>query len=528
MALTTITNEITFRFGESPKDISLTDTSDYAGQGVALADVDGIIKAVGPDGNTFYNNTDYGDPDVDADVSLTSSKLIALPLDSSGVPLQGNYEITYSVQDSSTATIVVLTKNFTLNYTTPEADIDMSVDCVKPELTSTDNTNYVVGGVTPTSITRDHDIQYPPSVSTPDVDGVSKTVSTSVFFTLSDGVGLQHSSSLTATTSYTYSNGFFITDTVTGNGYINVSCDAELCDVYCCLRAQYNRWQDATGTTEQQVEMKKFFEVMSIAELIEIALRCGKGGDVSKYVTELRDIANCQPGCGCGDGEPVLVTGLGGGSGSVVVASGGAPVVVTSLTVGSVTTYTVSLDPSFVSKVSASYNTVVAAGAGMSVAVATVGDTKTYTVTNTLSDVNMLTFSVSIDLTGVTPIPVMTAGDATRYGTAFDDGTGLTLSNKYAVASDWLFKNNTFIVDDIWDAMGGLSYKTVGLEITEVIDAKGITASTDYPIGLLAEYIDLTSTTLSFRFTDSNLSPVTGSNLQTKYSNIKVQITLIA
>lgn len=57
MAITTAS--FTTNFDVTTKTINITDTINYAGGGVALADAVGVLSVVDPTATNFYNNTDY-------------------------------------------------------------------------------------------------------------------------------------------------------------------------------------------------------------------------------------------------------------------------------------------------------------------------------------------------------------------------------------------------------------------------------------------------------------------------------------
>jgi len=329
MALTTVDFTQTFKVDE--KDTFLTDTTDYAGQGLALADYEGTIDSTDPTGS-IINTGVFGD--IDPDVSLISADFALNTLAGSGLIVPGNYVVTYTVREIATpANQVAQEKTFDFSYLSPEVDLDMTVDCIIPQLTSTDNTPYTVDGVSPTTIVRDHRIQYPPSTNQADVAGVGPVIQTSTVFTIK-GQALQHSADLVSTITYDIATDYVVTDIITGNGFIQVTCDAELCDVYCCLKSQWNRYQTQLGVNKSAAanELGVLTEMLDNASLLKIAIDCGKTTDISGFSAEINRLGNCTEGCDCDDGTPQLVTGLGVGSGGIVVVdSGGTPVVVTLL-----------------------------------------------------------------------------------------------------------------------------------------------------------------------------------------------------
>ncbi len=88
MALTTTDYSTYFKYNEATKQVTFTDLTDYAGQGVATSDVKVLIKCETAGGGIFYNNVNIAAPDVAPSVSLDSAIVIPLPLDSGSLPLQ--------------------------------------------------------------------------------------------------------------------------------------------------------------------------------------------------------------------------------------------------------------------------------------------------------------------------------------------------------------------------------------------------------------------------------------------------------
>lgn len=419
MALATTDFESYFHYDEATKQLKFTDITDYASQGVALADVDVLIKCETAGGGIFYNNVNLGSPDIDPDVSLDSAIVIPLPLNGSSLPVQDDYTITFNSYVSSVLTVTKV-KTFTLSYVSPTVDIDMEVDCITPRLTATDETSYTVSGITPT-ITRAFAIHYPPSVPTADVTGTGSSVYTDTFYTVADST-VEHSSSLTSTLEYAYPNEFYIVDEVTGGNVIQVACSGDLCDIYCCIRSQYNKYMAVKGknTLLEKMELETFHLITSLAEMVGLALKCGKSTQISDYVTEILKLANCDAGCSCSDGTPQLVTGL-GGSGSNIIVDAGTGISVS--LAGS--TYTVSLSTTNIAKLAATYNSVVAAGTNItSITSSTVvaGDVTTTTYTVNATDTVVETFLAKVTfLFSSGSVPTYTVDSIKAYGTVFKD-----------------------------------------------------------------------------------------------------------
>ncbi len=519
--LTTADFKTTFQIDQDPKTFEFVDQSDVVSQGVDLADATGVFKITDPLNNVIYTNTDHGNPDINHDVSLINSTTILLPLDGSGNVIQGEYTIDYEVQDAGGAPDKVsVQKKFTLAYSSPTIDLVLTADCVQPLLSSQDITGYRVSGVDP-DIIRDHKILYPPSTGQADLEGTGALLESATLFTVK-GSTLQHTSTLTSTLTYDYGNDFFVTDSISGEDRNNVACDGELCDIYCCVRAEYNRYTSNLNVNkaESDLHLANFIQMTSLMEQIEVAQSCGKGQDISEYVTRINKLGNCEEGCDCDDGTPQLVTGLGGGAGTFVVNSGGAPIIVSSVVNGSVTTFTVSMDPAFVTKVNDSFNTDVIAGTDITVDLVVDGNgNKQYTVNATQAPiVSILSFLVEINLTDG-QLPLVVVSDESIQGTAFENTAVVT--NEKTPANTYIKTNTDFLIDEVWLSQGSLEFKP-DIHIIDKIPLSRIT-----PKNIFLEMFDKNSTDISFRFIDANGSVITGGVLN-EWDRIKLQVTLTA
>ena len=513
MALTTIDFNTTFNYVPATKLFSFVDTVDYSGQSVAIANATGVIKIVAPSGTTIYNNVNHGSPDIDPSVSRTSTTTIPLPLDGNGDVMQGLYSFTYTVRvvdtTLSTSYDVALTKTVTIAYESPTVDLDMEVDCVTPILSSVDNTAYTQNLITPT-ITRVHKIYYPANLALSPISGTGATVSTSTFYVIS-GQAYQYTSTLTSTLSYSLGSGFYISDSVAGNGYLDVLCDNSLCDIYCGLRSQYNRWVAAKGNVPAQAdEQRKLNLMMDLAGLAKIAIDCGKNTQVTEYVNAIKTIGNFDGGCGCDDGTPTLVTGL--GSAGTIVVQAGSGATVTSTTGGNTTTYTVSMEASLLTKLNDAYNSVVAVGSGLSVAVTTATDgTKTYTVTNTQLQPNIVEHIISIDFASGS-LPVFTTDSYKTYGTNLQGVTLTALSNASASA----FQTNPafFTVSGFFVGTATAYYP----EVEMIYSLKTGFSLNPYSRPYIPEIISTSASTFAIRFTHRTTGQaVSGSTVNSAY-----------
>jgi hypothetical protein len=521
MALTTVDYNSYFNYKLSTKQITFTDKTDFVGQGTVAGNVTVVAKITAPVSGVIYNNTNHGAPDIDCGVSLDSIITIPLPLDAGGLPEQGLYTIQLTYQDLVVPTPdVVDIRTFTLDYTSPTVDISMTTDCITPLLAAVDDTAYTQNTIDPT-ITRAFAIHYPPSLQLADVTGTAATLTTSVFYTVAEQT-VEHSSSLTSNLSYLFSvsDSMYVIDEVLGSEVIAVACDGDLCDIYCCIKSQYTRWQNAKGvnTVLANAELAKFEQITSIANLVGTALRCNKSSDVSAYVTQILAIAECDAGCSCSDGVPTLVTGL-AITGDTIIVDAGTGITVTSVSGGGTTTYTVALSSTNVTKLSNLKNTEIVAGANTTApkVTTTVGGvtTDTYTITATDTVVEtvlarmLFTFAAGL-------VPVITITDQKEYGTTFGALTQVNpdefiVNNFDSNYTDWSTNLTSFTVGNFFDA-GAVDYWPEVQVVNVVKPEAGDEVS--WSSNLTAQITSMGASSFEIRFSDEMGNPVNGKYLQ--------------
>lgn len=510
--LTSIDYKVTFDLTAAPKTFIFEDLTDYVSQSVLEADVTGIIECTGPDGTIFYQNLNYASPDIDVDVSRLNSTVINIPLLASGDVEPGNYLFKYSVQDSSDSTIVFLEKTFEFCYVSPEVTVEMSADCVAPNLRSNDTTNYVVETITPT-IVRQHTVRFPLGSGEADLVSANKQIDTAIFYTQTN------QSEVVSNLNYEYGGGIFIQDVVTGTTELDVQCDSSLCDLYCCLYNLYKRWQEAICVNSVEAErlQDRFVQAEAIRNLIKDSLECGKGDNVSELTSKVLALGDCEPGCGCDSGEPVPVFGLGGSSGSsaITVVDAGTGINVVSNVVGDTTTYTVSIDPATLTLINNATNVAVLSGTGVNVTSAIVGGQTQYTVNNTQTQPGMISVVYDIDIQDAAN-PIISVDTESIYGSSRFQSP--TISNAWGLFNDWLAQNNSFLINDFLDSATNYS---VSAQVVSVLNPS--------PLGFepfRLEVSDKQDSSFRIRFVGKGGRPLTGRSLQ-DYNKIRISIQII-
>lgn len=397
------TASFTSTFNIVTQKVTFTDISLFAGQGVPLADVNGSFKITAPSGTVVYNNVDYtnGGCDIDLATSLNSQQTVSLPLTSGNLIEPGVYTIVYTVYNSVLAVYYTVTQTYTFSYISPVVYIEQTVDCLSPLFTSTDITEYTVNSIVPTKV-EVHTIYFPngsEGQGSP-VIGSGLVVTTSTFYN-----GTQ-TTTISSTLTYVNSDGLIISDVITGSEEILVDC-TDICGIYCCIRTVEQTMDEYRITNQEKYKEYRaiFSQVMGYAAMVTFAIRCGKSDEVSDLMAQLRIIAKCTDDCGCSDGEPTQVTGLGGLINNIVVNSCGNGVIVTPVEVGNTITYTVCLSTAFVNLVNSFYNTIVEQGNNIVVAGPDIsGITRTFTVSGQktlLTAGNNITVTLTYQVSGV-------------------------------------------------------------------------------------------------------------------------------
>lgn len=395
MPISTSSFSTVFDLSLTPKQFKFTDTFDYVSNGISLSWVKDCFTIFDPAGNPFYSNNDFNNPDIDRNSGAINTTQIALPILPNGSVVPGTYTIIMSTQvdDGVTSYIVTTTSTYTYTFVAPVIQVVQTVDCISPSFVSSDITNYIVDGITPV-VVRDHKVYV---ASSP----ISYVQSVTPIITLGSGQfynGLQETV-LTSTCTYTYPDGHQVTIVISGNKTIAVDC-TYFCAIYCCLRSINSNIKKYKGVNDMLATQyeETFAQVMGLVELATLAYSCGKQNDVNGYLVQIQELADCTTDCGCADGAPQAVTGLGGGSGAnVTIQSCSSGIAVTSSTVGANTTWTICLDPALVAKINNSYNTVVVGGNGISVtSTGVVNGVNTYTVTGNVSPANLCAFKIKI------------------------------------------------------------------------------------------------------------------------------------
>lgn len=252
----------------------------------------------------------------------------------------------------------------------PEASISIAYDCVAPHIASTDNTSYNISrtgyytSLAPTSLSRVHTLKYPSGITpVQPADSVTsgQTNTVNELYTETWQALIQ-----TALVYILPNGGLLVNYTLTGAKSESVSCTAGLCTISQCVYNAMDAYSRALSGNYADLQSKQQMLLQIVGYWIKYstALTCGSTQHQTEALNAIVAITRSND-CGCFpdsniSGTPQKVIGYGfagGSSGTFVVATGSGGITVTSATVGTTTTYTVSLDfPAIAAELVANYD----------------------------------------------------------------------------------------------------------------------------------------------------------------------------
>lgn len=263
-----------------------------------------------------------------------------------------------AIVDGTLVYLLVNTGTFNYCFEEPTVSITITIDCPSSQLESKDESNYTATcGSTqliPVSITRTHTVIYPQGIQPQPANIVSSadTITVTPIYTKA------WQTTISTDLVYQNSDGLFINVTVTGQRTAIVDCDVNLCALSDCLQVLVNNYKIAlrenyaTVARSQEFVMKAYGYYM----LYSIAIACGEIDEACVYLAELKALvaaAGCTCSCGSNSADPIQVVpiyGISGGTGNTsVVTTTLNGITVSAVTVGTTTTYTLSLDYTLIS-----------------------------------------------------------------------------------------------------------------------------------------------------------------------------------
>ena len=155
--------------------IRVTDTTNWAGQGINPADVEIGIGITAPDGTTYRPDTVPQTGNIHPAVQLWME--FPLPLDIAGVIQTGDYTISYHVVSAIGPIDQTETSVHNLCADFPTLCLTPNPDCLRLLVSITDETGWAAAGWTVNS--RAMILQYPSVTYHANITGAGPTISTS-------------------------------------------------------------------------------------------------------------------------------------------------------------------------------------------------------------------------------------------------------------------------------------------------------------------------------------------------------------
>lgn len=297
--------ETRFQLDNTPQNFKITDNSDYASEGIATSDVEGILSIKDPSGVVIHTGN-FGSPDIDLDVQ-DYIDTIALPKDSNNEIIKGSYEITYTSRVGGAVQPGDYTEAFTYNYcyTPIEVDILMTVDLICSKLISLDETQYPTEV---TSNTRTHTISPPAAVDSTEYPEKTAATASLIYSPITTKTWTSQIESILV---LTYSDGLIVDVTITGAKEKEIKSGINICNLKCNITALVQRYEAALGTnTVNAVRIYNDELAPSITSMMmfNASVSCGNFEEAESYYNKVLQYTGSQPDCMCSDSdEPTLI-----------------------------------------------------------------------------------------------------------------------------------------------------------------------------------------------------------------------------
>ena len=228
--------------------------------------------------------------------------------DSAGTPVTGNVQFSFDNTNFPTNTIedvdasgVAVTRDCVLS-----TSVDMSSDCFSSELTVTDNTTYLIGGVTPSWGTPYANTIYsPPNVApATNVNTVAGTASiitpiyTGTYSSYISGTAIwlfDETNSL-VTESNSHDTDVFVLSEIDGGSQLTINClSSNICEVWECIRDINTKYTEALCVNKKLADKykSKLERAMQLVTLAEKAIICGGSTLLDTYIDEIKTVTNC-------------------------------------------------------------------------------------------------------------------------------------------------------------------------------------------------------------------------------------------
>lgn len=300
-------------------DNSLIKTEDYNDYSTGYSfsgDLNVVIQITGPGGAVHSGGTSsspdktISSSDYTPGSTIGTSRKFQVTMPST---LSGGWKIDYLIYDQAgSGSVYTEYYAFTYSFSVPTGSVSLTATPSSSLLTSIDSTNYN-SSYTNNSAVRTHSIYPAPgavdplgvAIPSPADSGSSATIT---YTGITTGVWTSDISTLcewqdgaTVSGSTTNTSLHYVTGTVAGGSSATIDSDVGLCDVYCCLKALNDRYEQAKCKNKELAEdyKAKIEDVTRLVTLYVQAISCGLTADASCYVTDIKNISECGTECSC-------------------------------------------------------------------------------------------------------------------------------------------------------------------------------------------------------------------------------------
>tara|TARA_A100001391_G_scaffold177346_3_gene141106 strand:- start:5215 stop:6843 length:1629 start_codon:yes stop_codon:yes gene_type:complete len=292
------------------------DNNDYSTSSLS-GDLHVVVTITGPGGSLHSGGTSSSPDMTIPSTEYTPSSPVQAnrKFNGTGISLpstiNGTYKIEYNIYDQAgSGSVYTETYAFDYSFSLPTASVGLSATMSASLLTSTDSTVYG-GSYTNDSLTRTHSIHPPAGAVDPLGAAIPDPADTGSTATITYTGITTGTWSSTVSTFGEWSTGqmasghqtskHYVTGTVTGGATTTINSDLGLCDVYCCLKALNDRYEQAKCKNKDLAEeyKAKIEDVTRLVTLFVQAVSCGLTGDASCYLTDIKNISECGTECKC-------------------------------------------------------------------------------------------------------------------------------------------------------------------------------------------------------------------------------------
>lgn len=345
MPFTTLNPQMTFNL--VTELIGIVDNTDYLAQGVDpnTYAITGFLKIECELSNSTFsvydNLTGGAGPDINIANGTSNIIPIALPRDSEGNILRGNYTLTYRVVAIDGVTDLELTQSFSFNYLieTPIICIDTQVNCSLSSAQSRDITDYIQADATITSLSRAHTLYPPPASGQPNLTANLDTIIYTPVYTTS------WQAEVITDITYLQTDGLIVVMQLSGVKNFQVTCDTTLSKALCCLSQINANYESFLCSSPTKAELYAKNVIMPTWRHLVLFLAASFAGNQTKAAAAydaLIKSSGCGGECDCNDDLSIVQAQSNGTSGNNITYVLNSPdnsVAIVTSVVGNITTF---------------------------------------------------------------------------------------------------------------------------------------------------------------------------------------------